>query len=57
MEAAGLTQEKLAAAAGVGRVTIARIESGEQSPSYKTLLALAAALGVEPANLLVQAAA
>lgn len=56
-KAAGLTQEKLAAAAGVGRVTTARIESGEQSPRYKTLLALAAALGVESSDLLVHAAA
>jgi len=53
-EAAGLTQEKLASAARIGRVTIARIESGEQFPRYKTLLALADALDRDPADLLVQ---
>jgi len=44
-EAAGLTQEALAAAAGIGRVTLVRLEGGEQSPRYETLLALATALG------------
>ncbi len=43
-EVADMTQEALAAAAGIGRVTLVRIEHGEQSPHYETLLALAAAL-------------
>jgi transcriptional regulator with XRE-family HTH domain len=43
--AAGATQEELASAAGIGRVTLARIELGEQSPRYETLVALSSALG------------
>lgn len=42
---AGLTQEALAQAAGIGRVTLVRIENGEQSPRYETLVSLARALG------------
>lgn len=30
--AAGMTQAQLASAAGIGRVTLVRLESGEQSP-------------------------
>ena len=44
-EFAGLTQEALARAAGIGRVTLVRIENGEQSPRYGTLVSLARALG------------
>jgi DNA-binding XRE family transcriptional regulator len=51
-EAAGMTQESLAEAAGIGRVTLVRIERGEQSPRYGTLVRLAAALGEAPAALL-----
>jgi DNA-binding XRE family transcriptional regulator len=43
--AAGMTQDRLARAAGIGRVTLVRIEQGEQSPRYETLTALASALG------------
>ncbi len=50
---AGLTQEELATAANVGRVTLVRIEHGEQSPRYKTLTALAQALGRGTSELLV----
>ena len=39
-EAAGMTQSQLAAAAGIGRVTEVRIENGEQSPRYETLVAI-----------------
>jgi transcriptional regulator with XRE-family HTH domain len=42
----GMTQEQLAAATGVHRVTIARIETGEVSPKAETLMKLADALGV-----------
>jgi transcriptional regulator with XRE-family HTH domain len=42
--ASGLTQEYVANVAGVGRVTIARIESGDQSPRLETLVSLAKAL-------------
>lgn len=48
---AGLTQEELAAKAGIGRVTLSRIETGEQSPRYETLVALATAMRHEAAVL------
>ena len=44
-ESAGLTQGALAQAAAIGRVTLVRIENGDQSPRYETLLSLARALG------------
>ena len=52
-ESAGLTQGALAGAASIGRVTLVRIERGEQSPRYKTLAALAQALGKGVSELLV----
>ena len=53
-ESAGLTQEALARAAEIGRVTLVRLENGEQSPRFKTLKAVADALGVDAPDLLVQ---
>ncbi len=44
-ESAGLTQEALARTAGIGRVTLVRIENGDQSPRYETLISLTQALG------------
>ena len=44
-EEAGLTQEALAVAAGIGRVTLVRLEKGEQSPRFETLAAVGKALG------------
>ena len=44
-ESAGLTQQALAQAANIGRVTLVRIEKGDQSPRYETLGSLAQALG------------
>jgi len=44
-EESGSTQQALASRAGIGRVTLVRIEKGDQSPRYETLVALAAALG------------
>ena len=41
-----MTQEQLAEATGVHRVTIARIETGDVSPKAETLKRLADALGV-----------
>ena len=55
-EAARMTQEELASAAEIGRVTLLRIEKGEQSPRYETLMALAGALGRPVADLLAAAA-
>ncbi len=53
-ESAGLTQEALARAADIGRVTLVRLENGEQSPRFKTLKAVAEALGVAAPDLLVE---
>jgi transcriptional regulator with XRE-family HTH domain len=52
-ESASLTQQALAQAAGVGRVTLVRIENGEQSPRYDTLVSLARGLGRPVLHLLV----
>ena len=51
---AGLTQEELARAADVGRVTLVRLENGEQTPRVKTLAAIAEALGKRVSDLLVE---
>ena len=53
-ESAGLTQEGLARAAHIGRVTLVRLEKGEQSPRFKTLKAVADALGMDAPDLLVE---
>ena len=52
---AGLTQEALADAADIGRVTLVRLEKGEQTPRFKTLGAIADALEVRITELLVGA--
>ena len=52
--AAGLSQHALARAAGIGRVTLVRLEKGEQTPKYKTLGAIAMALGADVSELLVE---
>lgn len=44
-ETEGKTQEELASLSGIGRVTLVRIERGEQSPRLETLMALAQGLG------------
>ena len=48
----GLTQVALAQEANIGRVTLVRIENGEQSPRYETVVALAQALGLPVQNLM-----
>ena len=53
-ESAGLTQLALARAADIGRVTLVRLENGEQSPRFKTLKAVAEALGVDAQDFLVE---
>ncbi|MFA6691465.1 MAG: helix-turn-helix transcriptional regulator [Saccharofermentanales bacterium] len=51
-EAAGLTQEKLAEAAGVSPLSIRNIETGRTvDPKARTLAAIARALGVSTDNL------
>ena len=51
-ESVGLTQSELAIAAKIGRVTEVRIENGDQSPRYETLVAIARALEIPIAGLL-----
>ena len=53
-ESAGLTQGALARAADIGRVTLVRLENGEQTPRFKTMQALARALGIDARELLVE---
>lgn len=50
------SQAELAEAAGLGRETIARLETGKNQPHGKTIRALAAALGVEPQELVKEEA-
>ncbi len=50
---AGLSQSELASLSGVNRVTIARIEIGERSPRYATLIALARGMKISISKLLV----
>ena len=42
---AGMTQDALASASGVSRITIARIEQAHINPSFRTLEALAHGMG------------
>ena len=51
---AGLSQDALARAAGIGRVTLLRLEKGDQSPRFKTLDAIASALDISVSELLVE---
>ena len=52
-DTAGLTQMELSSRAGIGRVTLARIEKGEHSPRTETLTAIARALGAEVEDLIL----
>lgn len=51
-EAAGLTQESLAGAAGLHWTYVGQIERGERNLTYRNLLKLARGLGVEPGSLM-----
>ncbi len=51
-EAAGLTQEGLAHAAGLHWTYVGQIERGERNLTYKNVLKLARGLGVDPAELM-----
>ena len=53
-EVSGMTQEALARQAGISRVTLIRVEKGEQSPRFQTLVSLALALGRPIQDLLVR---
>jgi transcriptional regulator with XRE-family HTH domain len=46
-----LSQRMLAQRSGVSRPTIARLEGGREEARYETMWKLAAALGVEPGEL------
>ena len=50
--AAGLTQEELAEMAGLGPKYLSRLESARALPSMVAVLNLAAALGVEPTEMI-----
>ena len=52
-ETAGLTQAEMSSRAGIGRVTLTRIEAGEHSPRTETLTAIARTLGVEVEDLIL----
>lgn len=54
---AGLTQVELAAASGLSRSAIARLEAGDASISSDRLWDLAKALGTKPSALLAAAEA
>jgi transcriptional regulator with XRE-family HTH domain len=51
-ERALLTQEELAARAGIGTATLNRIEKDHVEPHFRTIRKLAKALDVDPAELL-----
>lgn len=51
-QAAGLTQAKLAARAGLHVMTVRKIELGSLSLSVEAALALAAELGIRPGSLM-----
>jgi transcriptional regulator with XRE-family HTH domain len=46
-----MSQRRLAAAAGVSRITVIKIERGETRPTTGTISVLAQALGVPPMAL------
>ncbi len=48
----GLTQEQLAACAGMHRTFVGAVERGDRNASVRTVQRLADALGVEPQPLL-----
>jgi len=51
-KAAGLTQEQLSESAGVGPEFLSRLETARRVPSLGTLVDLAAALNVDPVDLI-----
>lgn len=54
-EAAGISEERIALILHPDPHTVAAYESGRAQPSRSTLIRMAAAIGVEPVDLLVEA--
>lgn len=54
-QAAGISQDQLASAAGMDRRSIQRYEAAVRDPRYADLLLIAAALGVPLADLVAEA--
>lgn len=54
--ARGINIDRLAAASGVGRSTLARLEAGQANPTIETIFAVADALGVSIGALVAEAA-
>lgn len=54
-EQRGLSQEALAAKAGIHRTYMGGVERGERNPCLRNILRLADALGVDPATLFERA--
>lgn len=50
----GLTQAELARRMGITEGNVSRLETGGRAPSLRTIARVAAALGVEPAELLTR---
>lgn len=48
-----LSQDELADRSGIGRATIARVETARTVPHARTVRSLATALGVQPEDLVV----
>jgi putative transcriptional regulator len=48
---AGLSQRRLADAAGISRTTLIKLERGERTPTPSTILALSIALSCSPFDL------
>jgi transcriptional regulator with XRE-family HTH domain len=51
-EAAGLSQEEVGIRAAVHRTEVSQLERAQRTPRIDTLVKLAGAVGVEPADLL-----
>lgn len=53
-KAEGLNQEDLAKRAGIGRVTLSRLERGKQEPRFQTLMDLASAMDISFQKLITE---
>jgi DNA-binding XRE family transcriptional regulator len=53
-KAEGLNQEELATRAGIGRVTLSRLERGKQEPRFQTLMNLASAMDISFQKLITE---